>query len=171
MQHVVGQKSQRDPIMEQILGNSSLNNANTIFSVQTKGGKTTYATAQDLEEHYMNAVQAGQVSVASSDDASIRGRNLQEILNVKPTSTYAGHDVRRGNDQTRLANQVKTAQAAQARAAAQTITVKPTQALLNWMTFESQSSGINIEGSPTATNSTAPAYPVQSTSTPYLPGT
>lgn len=170
MQHIVGQKSQRDPVMEQILGNSSLNNANTIFSVATKGGKTTYATAQDLEEHYMNAVQAGQVTVASSNDASIQGRNLQEILNIKPSSTYAGHDVRRGTDQAHLANQVKTAQAAQAKAAAQTITVKPTQALLNWMTFESQSSGINIEGSPTATNSTAPAYPVQSTSTPYLPG-
>jgi hypothetical protein len=171
LQHIVTQQRQRDPVMEQILGNANLNNPNTIFSVQTRGGKTTYATAQDLEEHYMNAVQAGQVTVASSDDASIRGRNLQEILNFRPTSTYAGHDVRRGNDQTRLANQVKTAQAAQARAAAQVITVKPTQALLNWMTFESQSSGINIEGSPTATNSTAPAYPVQSTATPYLPGT
>jgi hypothetical protein len=171
LQNIVQNKRQRDPVMEQILGNSSLNNANTVFSVQTKGGKTTYATAQDLEEHYMNAVQAGQVTVASSDDASLRGRNLQSILNFQPTSNYAGHDVRRGNDQTRLANQVKTATAAQARQAAQTITVKPTQALLNWMTFESQSSGINIEGSPTATNSNQPAYPVQSTATPYLPGT
>jgi hypothetical protein len=154
----VVQKGTRDPVMEQLLKNPDLNDRQTLFKVSTQGGGSVYATVQDLQQHYMKQVQSGNVTVAAAQNQQLVGTNLASIMGFQasPAGAQAG---------THYAT-TAAGQAEQKRLAAQVtqqqkniITVVPSQALLQWMQFNSNAgSNISIDNQ-TATNTTAPAYP------------
>ena len=83
MNNIVGKKGQRDPVMERLLKRKDLNNAQTLFNVDVGGGQNVLATAQDLEKHYMKAVQSGQVTVASASDPNLVNQSIAKLLGIQ----------------------------------------------------------------------------------------
>jgi hypothetical protein len=75
-------KGHIDPVMEAILKNPSLSAPGTLFQVMTKQGQTL-ATLQDLQQHYMANVQAGQVQVMTGQYAN---QQLSNVLGVPQAS-------------------------------------------------------------------------------------
>jgi hypothetical protein len=158
MKNVVQGKGQRDPVMEALLKNPDLNNAQTLFRVNTQGGGSVLATVQDLQQRYMKQVQSGNVTIAAANNQQLVGNTLASQLGFQATSqgSQAGLHYQASAagkaEQAKLQSQLKGE-------TKNVITVVPSQALLQWMQFNANSgSNVAIDNN-TATNSTAPAYP------------
>jgi hypothetical protein len=154
MQNIWG-KGKKDPAMESILANASLNNSQTMFQVKLNNNKTGLVNVGQLQSNpdFLKQVQAGTVTVASSPDASYNNQTLAEIH----PGTYTG-DKNAGGTLTKAEQGQQAAnQAAVNKAQANIITVVPSQNLLYWMQLNSNSPNIAIDGS-TATNQTGASY-------------
>jgi hypothetical protein len=163
MKNVVS-RGQRDPVMEKLLSDPALNNAQTVFSVNLGGGQTQLATAQQLETHYMAQVQSGNVTIAAAQNPQLAGQSLAQYMNFTPTNQGAVAG----------AGWASSAQGKAAQAALQKqvtgeqkniVTVVPSQALLQWMQFNGQGNVQVQNDTATATNQTAPGYTLPALST------
>jgi hypothetical protein len=164
--NVVGKQGVRDPVMEKLLKNPELNQYGTVFSVDTgQGNKPILATAEELEQHFMKAVQSGQVTVASSQNANLIGQNIAQVLGIQKQSKEVVSGTRWANTQQGQAAQKQLQQQVTAQQK-NIVTVVPSQSLLQWMQFQAnQGSNVAIDTN-TATNQTGPQYPL-----PALPNT
>jgi hypothetical protein len=150
--------STRDPVMEQLLKNNELNNAQTVFSVNLPGGGTQLATAKELEQHYMAQVQSGNVTIAASQNGNLVGQNIAQVLGITQTTRNAtagtgwSNSIAGQKAQQQLQQQVTQEQK-------NIVTVVPSQQLLQWMQFNGQGNVNIANDNYTATNSTPPSYP------------
>lgn len=165
--NIVAGKGQRDPVMEQLLKNPELNAYGTVFSVDTgQGNKPILATAQELEQHYMKAVQSGQVKVASSaSNPNLVGQNIAQVLGIQAQGKEVVSGTKWASSQAGQAAQ-KQLQQQVTQQTKNIVTVVPSQALLQWMQFQGQGNVSVQNDTNTATNQTQPQYPL-----PALPST
>lgn len=154
MQNVVKKRQARDPVMERILGDPSLNNKGTVYKVNLGNDKSTLANVSDLERDYMQYVQAGQVTVQTG---KYQGQGIADIFGFQQQNVTKPSALSR-SEQDRVKSQQGTLQGDVNKATAHTIYVKPSAALQNLLSFSTTAgSGIVIDAN-TSVGQTNPSY-------------
>jgi hypothetical protein len=157
MQNFVKKGQQRNSILESMLKDPNLDTKNTVYAVNTGTGKPTYATLKDIEKDYMPYLKAGQVTVQTGAYA---GQALSDIYGYQQGNVPKGRDTKLSTaERNRIKNEQGGLGKEVTKADKNIVYIKPTQSLLNLMSFSTTAgSGIVIDSN-MAQGQTSPQYP------------
>lgn len=148
-------KGKQNALFQKMLGDENANSA--LFQVQTAKGPMTVGL-QDLLQNYSGQAAAGTATFLTGPNrnTTISSTYAFQTPNNKqgvPVSPVGGDPKNVTKEQTSL-----NAQVAKDNKNQTLITVAPTQALLQWMQFNSNSPSVTVD-SGTGSNTTLPQYP------------
>jgi hypothetical protein len=154
--NLVEDQGQRSKAMEYILKNPSLSNADTLYWVQTNKGRQL-ATAQDLQQHYLNQVNQGTVQVATGQ---YRGKLISSIEGFAEGKQLTDRTGDTAAEERRLRaqyNREHKADLAAQQKVLGTVIIKPSAQLQTLLGY--QTSGNVAMDNSTSINQTAPGHP------------